>query len=227
MLDWLPPNVSTYGGEIDSFFYAIYYITTAVFFLVSIALIYFLIKYRDKEGAKAKYYHGNNMLEVTWTTATFVAMLILALVTKPLWSRIKQDAPPTDIVVQVTGKQFNWEMLYPGPDKAFGTADDYKIDNNLHVPVNKPVHVILKAEDVIHSFFVPQLRLKQDAVPGRDILAWFEATETGKYEIPCAELCGFGHSGMLGFLYVHSEEDYQTWVNETWPAENADSQTEE
>ncbi len=217
MLDWLPPNVSTYGGEIDKFFYVIYYITTAVFFLVAGAMIYFIFKYRHKEGRKARYYHGNVTLEYIWTSATFIAMIVLALVSKPVWSKIKQHVPPTDIVVQVTGKQFNWEMLYPGPDKTFGTSDDYQVDNLLHVPVNTVVEVRLKSKDVIHSFFVPQVRLKQDAVPGREIRAWFEVTQTGKYEIPCAELCGFGHSGMLGHLLVHTPEEYDAWVQSTWP----------
>ncbi len=217
MLDWLPPNISTYGGEIDKFFYVIYYITTVVFFLVSAAMIYFLIRYRFKEDRKVKYTHGNNTLEIVWTGATFVAMIVLALVSQPLWSEIKQELPPSSTVVQVTGKQYNWEMLYPGPDGMFGTEDDYQVDNLLHVPVNKVVHIKLKSIDVIHSFFVPVLRLKQDALPGREIMAWFEATEAGEYEIPCAELCGFGHSGMLGKLIVHSAEDYDKWVNETWP----------
>jgi cytochrome c oxidase subunit 2 len=227
MLDWLPPNVSTYGGEIDYFFYVIYYITAAVFFLVAGAMIVFLIKYRYKEGRRAVYTHGNATLEIVWTTATFVAMLILALVSKPLWGRIKQQVPmaQNSVVVQVTGKQFNWEVLYPGPDGEFdtpadsaaGTLDDYQIDNIVHVPVNTVVRVVLKSKDVIHSFFVPQLRLKQDSVPGHTITAWFEATQPGIYEIPCAELCGFGHSGMLGYLYVDTPEDYEKWKNEIWP----------
>jgi cytochrome c oxidase subunit 2 len=217
MLDWLPPNVSTFGGEIDKFFYVIYYITAGVFYLVAAAMIYFLIKYRFKTGRKARYYHGNNTLEIVWTSATFIAMIVLALVSKPVWSKIKMQVPPTDIVVQVTGKQFNWEMLYPGPDQAFGTADDYQVDNQLHVPVNKVVEVRLKSKDVIHSFFIPQMRLKQDAVPGREIRAWFEATEPGKYEIPCAELCGFGHSGMLGHAFVYTPEEYEAWKQKTWP----------
>jgi len=223
MLEWLPTNISTFGGEIDKFFYIIYYITTTVFFLVIGFLIYFLIRYRYKKGRKAKYYHGNNTLEIIWTTATFIAMIVLAVATKPLWSKIKQNIPPAETSIQVKGKQFNWEVLYPGPDNIFGTSDDYQMDNSVHVPVNKIVNIILKSEDVIHSFFVPNLRLKQDAIPGREILVWFEATKIGKYEIPCAELCGFGHSGMLGHLYVHSDEDYQKWQKETWP-ENKSTQ---
>ncbi len=217
MLDWLPQNVSTFGSEIDKFFYVIYYITTTVFFLVTAAMIYFLVKYRFQEGKPARYYHGNNTLEIVWTSATLVAMLILAVASKPLWSKIKQNPPPAEVIIKVTGKQYNWEVLYPGPDGAFGTDDDYQVDNNVHVPVNKVVHVLLGSIDVIHSFFVPQLRLKQDAVPGREIVAWFEVTEAGSYEIPCAELCGFGHSGMLGRLIVHSPEEYEQWVGQTWP----------
>jgi cytochrome c oxidase subunit II len=82
------------------------------------------------------------------------------------------------------------------------------------VPVNKPVRLYMQGTDVIHSFFVPVLRLKQDVVPGREILAWFEATKTGRFEIPCAELCGPGHSGMKGWLTVHSAEDYAAWLQE-------------
>ncbi len=222
MLNWLPPNVSTYGGEIDTFFHVIYYITATVFVLVALTMIYFLIKYRHKAGRQAYYYHGNNTLEFVWTSVTFIAMLVLALVSKPVWSRIKQEMPPTNLVVQVSGKQFNWEMLYPGPDGLFGTDDDYQIDNQLHVPEDRVVKIILKSKDVIHSFFMPALRFKQDAVPGREIPAWFEATEPGRYEIPCAELCGFGHSGMLGLLFVHTAEDYAAWVQKTWPAAGQD-----
>ena len=93
---------------------------------------------------------------------------------------------------RVSGKQFNWDMTYPGPDNELGTDDDLKLENELHVPVNAVVHIRLTSEDVIHSFFVPQLRLKQDSLPNRFINVWFEATKAGRYEIPCAELCGFG-----------------------------------
>jgi cytochrome c oxidase subunit 2 len=118
-------------------------------------------------------------------------------------------------------------MLYPGPDGKFGTQDDLELENMLHVPVDKVVRVILTSKDVIHSFFVPVLRLKQDTLPGRKIDAWFEATKPGTYEIPCAELCGFGHSGMLGYLIVHTNEDYEAWVQENWPKPEMASKSEE
>ena len=111
-------------------------------------------------------------------------------------------------------KQFNWEVSYPGPDGKLGSDDDVKFDNDVHVPVHKPVRLFLTAADVIHSFFIPNLRFKQDVVPGRQIIGWFEATKPGRYELPCAELCGFGHSGMKGWLHVHTPEEYKKWADE-------------
>src|SRR4029078_11068973 len=102
--------------------------------------------------------------------------------------------PPTTSVCQVTHKKFNWQITSPGPDGKFGTGDDKTLLDELHVPVNKIVHVNLKSQDRIHSLLARQFRMKQDAVPGREIAQWFEATKPGKYELPCAELCGFGHS---------------------------------
>ena len=217
MLDWLPENISTYGAEIDSLFYILYYITLATFILVAAAMVIFMIKYRHREGHRAQYVHGHAGLEITWTALTAATVIAFGLMSAPLWTKIKQDVPPYEIQVQVSGKQFNWDVLYPGPDGEFGTQDDLEIENMVHVPVNKVVRVVLTSRDVIHSFFVPVLRLKQDSLPGRKIDAWFEATKTGRYEIPCAELCGFGHSGMLGYLIVHTDEDYKAWVQENWP----------
>src|SRR5205823_5633642 len=125
---------------------------------------------------------------------------------KSQWEAIKSHQPPADVTVRVTGRQFNWIVTYPGPDGNFDTeADNKETFDELHVPVNKVVHVKLRSKDVIHSFFVPVFRLKQDALPGREITVWFEATKAGEYEMPCAELCGFGHSGMLGKVVVQEQ----------------------
>ena len=133
------------------------------------------------------------------------------------WRDIKMKMPTPDVTIMVTGKQFNWEILYAGPDGKFHTEDDYQVDNDLRVPVNKNVRVMLGSHDVIHSFFIPQTRLKQDALPGREIQAWFNVNTPGVYEIPCAELCGFGHSGMKGTLTVLTDADYAKWLAEQWP----------
>jgi cytochrome c oxidase subunit 2 len=214
MLTWLPEDVSTFGQEIDSLFYLIYYITAATFILVTVLMVVFLVMYREREGRRATYSHGNTTLEIIWTIVPAAILIVLSFMSVSTWAKVKRQAPETDFELQVTAKQFNWEIVYPGADRKFGTPDDVKFDNDLHVPVNKVVRIHLQSSDVIHSFFLPNLRLKQDAVPGRSILVWFEATKPGKYELPCAELCGFGHSGMKGWLFVDTPEEYQKWAAE-------------
>ncbi|HSB81367.1 MAG TPA: cytochrome c oxidase subunit II [Candidatus Methylomirabilis sp.] len=217
MMSWLPEDVSTFGREVDSLFYLIYYITGTVFILVMLTMIAFLVIYRQRQGRRAVYSHGNNTLEIIWTIVPAVIFVGLSFMSQATWAKIKSHAPPGDVELQVTGKQFNWEVVYPGPDGKFGTPDDLMAENELHVPVGKIVRVYLRSKDVIHSFYLPNFRLRQDAVPGREILVWFEATKPGKYELPCSQLCGFGHSGMKGWLYVHTAEEYAKWVKEKWP----------
>ncbi len=216
MLPWLPENISTYGGDIDWLFRLIFWITTIVFVGVQGTFLYFLFKYRARPGHKAIYSHGNNTLEIAWTIAPSVVCVVLALLSRATWDEIKAEIPPVDVTVRVYAKQFNWDFIYPGPDGAFDTDDDLTIENELNVPVHKVVKLEMLSRDVIHSFFVPVLRFKQDTMPGRQIDGWFEATKTGEWEIPCAELCGFGHSGMLGYLKVHSDQDYAAWVAKRW-----------
>jgi len=223
---WLPENVSSFGGEIDWLFHLIYAITAITGILVFVALIAFLIMYRDRPGRRATYTHGNTTLEIVWTIVPALILVVLTFLSVPAWSKIKMSVPPTDLVVQVTAKQFNWQVAYPGPDGKFGTEDDKRFLDEMHVPVGKPVRVILKSQDVIHSFFVPSFRIKQDAVPGREIVAWFDAMKPGKYEWPCAELCGFGHSGMKGWVYVHTADDYAKWAAENLKADAAPAQEE-
>jgi cytochrome c oxidase subunit 2 len=218
MIHPLPESLSTYSGDIDTIFYVIYYITGFVFILVTALLVWFLIRYRSQPGQRALYTHGSTALELTWTITPAAVFIILFLISQVGWTRIKIFAPPGDVEARLIAKQFSWTFQYPGPDGKFDTTDDKTLDGDLHVPVSKVVRVHLQARDVIHSFFVPVLRIKQDAVPGREILVWFEATKTGRYEIPCAELCGPGHSGMKGWLTVHTAEDYQKWVQAQWPA---------
>ncbi|HSC72031.1 MAG TPA: cytochrome c oxidase subunit II [Candidatus Methylomirabilis sp.] len=222
MMSWLPENVATYGAEIDSLFYLIYYITGATFVLVTAALVVFLVVYRERPGRRATYSHGNTALEMAWTIVPAVILVVLTFLSIPSWSKVKSRIPDSDLHVRITAKQFNWEVTYPGPDGKFDTQDDRTLDNEIHVPVGKPVVLHLRAKDVIHSLYIPHARFKQDAVPGREILQWVEISKApkagtpDKYEVPCAELCGFGHSGMKGFLFVHTPEDYQAWVKETW-----------
>ncbi len=213
---WLPENVSTYGHDIDWLFQLIYAITGVTALLVFAAMAFFLVKYRSGAGRPVRYTHGNTTLEIVWTIVPALILVVLTFLSAPAWSKIKMNIPPSDFEVLVTAKQFNWKVTYPGSDKEF-------LDE-MHVPANKIVRVKLRSQDVIHSFFVPQFRLKQDAVPGREILQWFEVTKPGTYEWPCAELCGFGHSGMRGWVYVHTPDDYKKWAAENLTAGSAPAQ---
>lgn len=214
MLDWwLPENVSTYGGDIDWLFQLIYAITGVTCILVFGTMLAFLVMYRDRPGRRARYTHGSTPVEIIWTVVPALILVVLTFLSVPAWSRIKMQMPPTDLTIQVTAKQFNWQVTYAGPDGKFGTEDDKTFLDEMHVPIGKPVRIVLKSQDVIHSFFVPQFRMKQDAVPGREIPQWFQVTKAGKYELPCAELCGFGHSGMRGWIYAHTPADYAKWAS--------------
>ena len=214
MLRWLPEDVSPYGAGIDSLFYIIYYITAAAFILVTVLMVLFLFIYRHREGRRAVYTHGNTTLELVWTVVPALVFIGLGFASKAKWDEIKLNVPDTDVVVQVTAKQFNWEILYPGPDGKFNTEDDKQIDNDIHVPVGKPIRVILKARDVIHSFFLPVMRVKQDAIPGMRIPVWFEATKTGTYEVACAQLCGNNHYSMRALMYIQQPTDFEKWLAE-------------
>lgn len=211
---WLPPAASTFAGPIDALFLAILIITGIALVVVEVGLVVFIVRYRARPGRKAFYTHGSTRAEVIWTAIPAVTMVALGLISNHYWVRMKdkKSVPPNAVQVGVHGKQFEWQVTYGGPDGALGTADDFTIRNQLHIVVNQPVAVRLTAEDVIHSFFVPEFRVKQDAVPGMNIIAWFEPTKTGEYEIGCAELCGMGHYKMRGRVFVHTPEEFNAWM---------------
>jgi cytochrome c oxidase subunit 2 len=217
-LEWLPPNASSYGAEIDGVIALIWYLTVAWFFITFGVLGWFLVRYRRREGRRAQYVRGDRLREAAWVLVPVAVVLVLDLWLDlrgaPVWARVKIDRPPAELTIQVTGRQFNWDVVYAGADGTFGTADDASFIDEIHVPVDRKVRVILKSKDVVHSFFLPNFRLKQDAVPGRTIEGWFEATRPGKYELPCAMLCGFGHSGMKAWLHVHPQDEYDRWATD-------------
>lgn len=211
---WLPDAGSTFAGPIDTLFLAILIITGIALVLVEVGLVTFVIRYRGRPGRKAFYTHGSTRAEVIWTAIPAVTMVALGLISNHYWVLIKdkKSVPPNAYRLGVHAKQFEWQVTYPGPDEKLGTSDDFTVRNQLHVIVNQPTAVELTAEDVIHSFFVPEWRLKQDAVPGMHITAWFEATKTGEFELGCAELCGMGHYRMRARVFVHTPDEYKAWV---------------
>lgn len=217
--NWLLPEpVSTFGSEIDSIYYLILVITGAIFVLVEVALIVFLVKYRHREGRRAEYSHGNTKLEAVWTVVPFILVMVIAWISMDVWLEAKvanpSHVPEGALPMRVTAKQFEWNVTYPGPDEKLDTADDFVKRNQLHLPVGRAVLIELTSEDVIHSFFLPDFRVKQDAVPGMVIGVWFEPTTAGEYALGCAELCGLGHYRMRGAVTVHETAAFQSWVAE-------------
>ncbi len=210
----LPEGVSSYSGEIDGLFHLILWITGIIFVVVEALLLFFLFRYRHREGRRAHYTHGNNRLEVIWTIIPAVICVVLALLSRRSWAEIKQRMPSDALQIEITAEQFAWNIRYPGPDGRFGTADDVVTLNQLHFPVGRPVVATLRSKDVIHSFFLPEFRVKQDAVPGMSTRIWFDAMRVGHWEIACAELCGLGHYRMKGFVTVEAPEDFQEWLKE-------------
>jgi cytochrome c oxidase subunit 2 len=234
---WLPTGASAAAAGIDHHFTVTFILMGAVFVAAQLILGFFVWKYRERGSAKAHYTHGNNKLEIAWTVLTAVLFIGLNWASKPLWASERFDAAGAGALqVEVTGMQFQWYFRYAGPDGKFGatklelvdpsaggesavgldTTDpaskDDVVTGTMYVPVNREVEVILRAHDVIHSFFVPAMRFKQDAVPGLAIHMHFTPIATGDYEIACAELCGMGHYKMHGMLKVVSQEEFDKWL---------------
>ena len=222
-LSWLPENVSTFGRDIDGIIALIYYITLAWFVVTMGTFVAFLVRYRRRAGRPAGYIKGNRWREAAWVLLPCVLVLVLDLWIDfkgaRVWAKVKLESPQSDVHIRVTGKQFNWVVTYPGPDGTFDTADDRTLIDEMHVPAGKPVRLTLESKDVIHSFFLPNLRLKQDVLPGRSIPAWLDAMKPGQYEMPCAYLCGLGHSGMKAALVAHGPAAWDRWLAEQWPAD--------
>jgi len=214
----LPEGVSTYSPDVDHLFYVILVITGVAFVLTELVLFSFAFFYRQRQGVRATYTHGNSRLEVIWTVVPAVLLVFVAVASQGVWVRMKGSIPKTDEEVMITASQFNWEIRYRGADGAFDTPDDVITSNDMHLPVGVPVRIHLRSKDVIHSFFLPQFRLKQDAVPGVTIDVWLQATRTGTFEIACAELCGFGHGTMRGQLTVHEPQEYSSWLKDAQAA---------
>ena len=211
---WFPGNASSVGGKVDSLFYVILYITGAVFVLVEATLLIFLVRYRRRSGRTATYVEGSTRAEIIWTAIPAVILVTLALVSQPLWSKIKDsDTYPRNAVhLGLEAKQFEWHFTYPGPDGRLGSDDDFLKKDTLHLVVDRDYVLEMTARDVVHSLFIPAFRLKQDLVPGMDIKMWIKPTRTGTFEIACSELCGLGHYRMRAQVIVQSDSDYAAWL---------------
>jgi cytochrome c oxidase subunit 2 len=235
---WLPHGAALAAPWIDHQFALTYILMGVVFVAAQGALGWLVWKYRaGASNGPVEYSHGNTKLEVIWTTLTAILFIGLNLMGSHVWASERFEAAgPGAVPVEVTGMQFAWYFRYPGPDGQFGRtepklmdpssgndaaigldttdskAKDDVVTGTMYLPVNRQVDLTLKAVDVIHSFFVPNFRFKQDAVPGLAIHMHFTPTEIGDYEIACAELCGLGHYKMHGMVHVVSQEDFDKWL---------------
>ncbi len=219
---WLPKDVSEHGSQIDGLFYFILALTGVVFIATELLLFWFIWKY-DESIAKgpATYIHGSHTLEVVWTIIPAVVLLFLAIYQMNTWADVKMRRPVMAPTVEVVARQFEWRLRYPGRDGQLGTPDDLFLVNDLHLPVDEDVLVQLKSMDVLHSFFLPNLRVKQDAVPGMKIPVWFKAKETGEYDLVCAELCGWGHYKMKGRVTFVTRPEFDAWLERMYLEQEA------
>jgi cytochrome c oxidase subunit II len=201
---WLPPANSTIAGEVDPLFYFILYASIVMFAIVVAGMVYFSWRYRRRgaDGLNRATTH-NTPLEIAWTVIpTILVMIVFVWGFKTF---IKMHVAPKDALeVKVTAQKWFWTFDYPTGANSV---------NELVVPSGKPVKLLMSSRDVIHSFFVPNFRIKQDVLPNRYTIIWFEATEQGSYDIFCTEFCGKGHSEMLGKVKVVSDREYTAWLD--------------
>lgn len=225
---WLPLDISEHGHAIDGLFMFILYLTGVIFVVTGVILSVFLWRYDAARNTEpASFTHGNHTLEVVWSILPAITLLFIAIYQMETWANAKMIRPKEpgpdkvlgtddDVVMpalaKVTGRQFEWRIQYAGEDRILGTRDDIYTVNDLHVPVNEPIVLRITSEDVLHSFFIPNVRIKQDVVPGMEQHIWFIPKKTGNYDIVCAELCGWGHYKMKGRLTVQTRDEFNQWL---------------
>jgi cytochrome c oxidase subunit 2 len=186
---FFPENVNSanYGEEVDRLYRTIFVMVTLAFVLTELTLIFCCIHFRNRPGRKAGYSHGSTAAELCWSVIPGVILIWLALTQNKAWQQAKIDFPdesdPSVVVVQVFAEQFQWNFRYPGPDGTFATGDDVVSTNQLYVPINRDILLKMSAKDVIHSFFLPHARVKQDVVPGMMTKVWFSIKKHAVYDV--------------------------------------------
>jgi cytochrome c oxidase subunit 2 len=229
-----PPPITSIALLVDRQYNFTLYVAGVAFVLAQLGLAYAVFRFRDR-GQRAHFTHGNVTMEVLWTTVTLVVFLGLAIAGRKAWAEDRYTAAePGAIQIEVTTTQFVYTFRYPGADGKFGrldpslvsapTGNPLGLDPNdpagrddivvpeLTVPVDHPVELLLRSQDVVHNFFVRELRLQQDSVPGMMVPVHFTANRIGQYDIVCTQLCGLGHNTMHSFLNVVSESGYESFL---------------
>jgi cytochrome c oxidase subunit II len=232
----LPIAASTYAGKVDKSLDLLHVAMTLIFVLWGLFFILALVKFRRGANPKANYEASKGGLAsfLPDLAVLLFEVWLIFVVGLPIWAEIKEDFPPREkaLLVDMVAEQFAWTFQYAGPDGMLGSREPQRMNannqlgidraepvakddvvsiNELHVPLGRPTILYMTSKDVIHSFFVPEFRVKQDAVPGMRVPLWFEATRTGRFEIGCAQLCGLGHYRMRGEVVVHTPEEFAAW----------------
>lgn len=235
----LPTMASAHGHEVDMVIYLVHLLMLLLAVGWGIYFVMALWRFRKKTNPVANYKgvesHFSSIIEVMVVVAEVVLLVGFSL---PFWAKQVNAFPQRkDIVeVRVVAEQFAWNVHYPGLDGIFGRTDlkffdkqsnplgidprdpsakdDVTTINQLHLPIGHPAIIYLTSRDVVHSFSVPVMRVKQDVIPGMSIPTWFTPTKTGKFEIACAQLCGLGHYRMKGYLTIHTQEEFEQWLKE-------------
>ena len=242
---WFPPDIAVHGPAIDHLFSVTFIITGVIFVAAQLGLAYLVWAHRSRgDGRRAVYSRGRDSIEILWLAAAAILFIGLEFMGYQTWARMHYTGlEPQALRIEVWGEQFAWFFRYPGPDGRFGPVHPAQMDDStgnylgldrrhdpaskddivtatLGIPAGRPVELILRSKDVIHSFFVPELRIKQDLVPGMEMPIHFTATEQslqedgGRYEIVCAQLCGMGHYRMRAFLQIMTEKNFEKWLQQ-------------
>ncbi len=235
MSPWWWTEIASNWGFIDTTILITFWVTGAVFIAVMLFTAYCVFRFRYKEGQRAEYEPENKKLEWWLTGLTTVGVVIMLAPGLVAWGQFV-TVPEEATEFEALGQQWQWSFRLPGKDGVLGTSDvrnvsdenpfglnpndpngqdDILIDgDDLHLPIDKPVKVLLRSLDVLHDFYVPQFRAKMDMVPGMITYFWFTPTRTGTYDILCFELCGIGHHAMRSLVVVEEESAYQEWLQE-------------
>ena len=201
---WFPKPASTFGAGVDQLFFFLLAVTGFFAVLVFVLVPYFAVKYRRRSASdRPTQIEGSLPLEILWTVIPLALMLVMFFWGADLFFR-QARAPGGATDIYVVGKQWMWKLQH---------ANGRREINELHIPAGRPIRLVMTSEDVIHSFYIPAFRLKQDLVPGRYTSQWFQATKPGQYRLFCAEYCGTDHSRMTGWVYVMEPPDYEKWLS--------------
>jgi len=207
---WLPRGASTVSGDVDMLFNIVMWICIFFFVLVTVLLLLFVVMYRHRPGVKrSTAAEHSTLLELTWTLIPSIIVVFLYYYGFRQYMNMVIE-PPNAYEITATGKMWQWSFTYPTGVET----------NELHVPVNVPVRVILQSNDVIHSLYIPAFRVKKDVVPGRFNRLWFQATDNGQYDIYCTDYCGTNHSTMRSTAVVESQADFDKWMKITIDTNN-------